>query len=89
MENQNDVLLSNLTELAYSKWASEYSKGNWMSNEPLFSQLSDSKKKFWKQFVIGIKSNFKTDKSEGFDLYKETNELQKKFDTAKDYATAK
>lgn len=89
MDAVNDTLLSNLTELAYSKWASEYSKGNWMSNEPLFSQLSESKKRFWKQFVIGIKSNFKTDKSEGYDLYKESAKLQKEFDTARDYAPAK
>lgn len=76
--------LANLTELAYSRWASEYSKGNWMSNEPLFSQLSENKKKFWRDFVVGIKSNFKTENpKEGFDLYKECQKRAQEKEQAK------
>lgn len=59
MSTQTPPLVENLTELAYSRYASHYSRRNWMANEPLFAQLSTKDREFWRQLVIGIKTNFK------------------------------
>lgn len=48
-----------LVELAYSKFVNHYSKRNWFSNEPNWVQLSERDRKFWNEFVVGIKFNFK------------------------------
>lgn len=53
------VLVENLTELAYSRYASHYSRRNWCQNEPLFAQLSTKDREFWRQLIISIKTNFK------------------------------
>lgn len=52
--------IDNLTELAYSKFASHYSRRNYLMNEPLFNQLGQRDKEFWKALIIGIKTNFKS-----------------------------
>ena len=56
---QPSVLVDNLTELAYSRYASHYSRRNWCQNEPLFAQLSSKDREFWRQLIISIKTNFK------------------------------
>ena len=52
-----------LVELAYSKFASHYSSRNWISNEPLWSQLSEKDKTFWINFINGVRYNFKMEQS--------------------------
>lgn len=54
-------MFENLVELAYSKYSSHYSKKNWFANCPLFSELPDEDKEFWREFCKGIRGNFKTD----------------------------
>lgn len=56
--------VNNLAELAYSKWCGFYSRHAWFSNYPLYVQLSDKEKTFWKSFVIGIRNGFKDDLEE-------------------------
>lgn len=51
----------NLVELAYSKYSGYYSKKNYISNEPIWNQLSDNTKDFWRNFVFGIQHSFKGD----------------------------
>ena len=68
--------LTNLTELAYSKYCAEYSKDNYLFNEPLFNQMSNKRQTFWREFIIGVLSGFKKEEK-GFDVYKATAELQK------------
>jgi len=50
--------IDELTELAYSKFASYYSSKNWVCNYPLYSQLSEKDKEFWKAFISNIRINF-------------------------------
>ena len=52
--------LSNLTELAYSKYTGHYNSKNWMANLPNWSRLSDTDKEFWLEFIKGIRLGFKT-----------------------------
>lgn len=56
---QPQALVDNLTELAYSRFASHYSKRNYLQNEPLYAQLSTKDRDFWRQLIVGIKTNFK------------------------------
>lgn len=56
--NQEQIRLNNLTEIAYSRFCSHYSRRNWFCNEPNYSQLRTDDKKFWIEFVSGIKNNF-------------------------------
>lgn len=58
MTSPDDVKMNNLTEFAYSKFCAHYSKKNWVSNWPLWSDLSDRDKSFWREFVLGIRSEF-------------------------------
>jgi len=61
MSGQTNPLVDNLTELAYSRFASHYSRRNWMANEPLYAQLPSKDREFWKALIVGIKTNFKPD----------------------------
>lgn len=49
-------------EIAYSRFANQYSQRNWVSSEPHFNALSDDYKKFWIQLVSDIKGGFSVDK---------------------------
>ncbi len=48
-----------LVELVYSRWAGHYSKKNWFSNNPLWNELSDDDKQWWKDFVVQIRTPIK------------------------------
>lgn len=48
-----------LVELTYSKWCGFYSKKNWFSNQPLWSELKEEDQKFWVDFVAGIRTGFR------------------------------
>lgn len=56
--------MDNLIQLAYSKFACEYSKKNWICNCPNWDQLSESTQKFWTEFVKGIVNNFEPEEGE-------------------------
>jgi len=59
----NDIVIlmsqinDNLVELAYAKWAGYYSKRSYISNEPLWSELSEKTKEFWRNFVFGVQQH--------------------------------
>ena len=57
-----DSKLANLTEFSYSKFCSHYSKRNWLSNEPLWNELCERDRQFWRDFVVGIRSEFNPSK---------------------------
>jgi hypothetical protein len=59
--DMNGTPADQLAQLAYSKFASHYSIRNWFSNEVPWLQLSEADQKFWKEFILGIKSSFKVD----------------------------
>lgn len=54
----DNIKIENLTKFAYSEFCSHYSKRNWLSNEPLWNELDEKDKLFWKNFILGIKSDF-------------------------------
>jgi hypothetical protein len=57
----NETSIENLTHFAYTQFAEQYSKKNWFSNAPLWTDLSAEDQDFWKTFVTGIRTNFKPD----------------------------
>ena len=60
MESQKGVS-EQLVKLAYAEFAGHYSKRHWFSNEALWNQLSEADREFWKEFVQGIRTGFKSD----------------------------
>ena len=50
-----------LVELVYSKYAGQYSRDNWISSVPLWTELSTDRQDFWKDIVLGIRTGFRRD----------------------------
>jgi hypothetical protein len=48
-----------LIELCYSRWSGHYSKKNWISNQPLWSELSEEDQKWWKEYIVTIRTPVK------------------------------
>ena len=55
MNNTTDSLI----ELCYSRWCGYYSKKNWVSNQPLWTELSEDDQKFWREFIVTIRTPIK------------------------------
>lgn len=64
MNQNSDSTSENLVHYAYCRWAEQYSKKNWISNCPLWSELSDTDKDFWKTYIEGVRMGFKNEKKD-------------------------
>ena len=50
-----------LVQLCYAKWTGYYSAKNWVKHWPLWEELGEEDKKWWTDFVTGVRTGFKSE----------------------------
>jgi hypothetical protein len=56
--NNDNIQMTEIVELTYTRFSSYYSAKNWLYEWPLWANLSKEDKDFWVAFVKGVQNSF-------------------------------